>query len=231
VVECTEERCSDETTSGSALALSLVISSEHRCLSQNRRLRWEQREQKKRKMVKDLSTERRRALNESQSNQESNEESNEEGKKEERRRHLIAKTDLWIFSSDEELEEEPEGQQPAGCQDQECDDRDADDLPEEPPIDWMYCSYCLQTPCVFLQYQDEMERIVEVMYQQESNRTKRYHLYRRMSQELHGPLGKGCRKPLPKCFVQGFRDLYPDEADNYTGFRDGQNNNDDSVTI
>jgi hypothetical protein len=58
------------------------------------------------------------------------------------------------------------------------------------------------------------------MYPEETNRAKRYHMYRRMSQELHGHLGKGTRKPLPGCFVQGLRDLYPEgEALGYTGFK------------
>ena len=105
----------------------------------------------------------------------------------------------------------------------EWDDRPAEDLPQEPPVDLFYCAHCLKTPCVFLQYQDEMERVVEIMCPEETNKVKRYHMYRRMSRELHGPLGKGCCKPLPKCFVQGFRDLYPDEEDKYTGFRYGGN--------
>jgi hypothetical protein len=45
------------------------------------------------------------------------------------------------------------------------DDRPAEDIPQEPPVDPMYCGYCLKTPCIFLQYhQNELERIVEIMY-------------------------------------------------------------------
>jgi hypothetical protein len=68
------------------------------------------------------------------------------------------------------------------------------------------------------------------MYPEESNRTKWYHMYRHTSHELHGPLGKGRHRPLLKCFVQGFRDLYPHEADNYTGFHSDRND-DGSVII
>ena len=100
----------------------------------------------------------------------------------------------------------------------EWDDQSESDLPQEHPVHPLYCRFCLKTPCVFLQYQDELERVVEIMYPEETNKVKRYHMYRRMSRELHGPLGKGCRKPLPKCFVQGFRELYPDEDGKYTGF-------------
>jgi hypothetical protein len=94
----------------------------------------------------------------------------------------------------------------------------------------MYRRFCVKTPCVFLQYQDELERIVEVMYPQEPNNMKGYHMYRRMSNELHVHLGKGVRKPLPMCFVQGFRELYPDVEDNYTGFRDGPNDEGSVIT-
>jgi hypothetical protein len=210
------------------------------------------KKRKRKKMVRDLSAERRRALNESPSDlaardernrqfflsygapgvvtaltqygndiitQDSGEETKEEGKEDE----------IVVL---EEAVDELEGCYGDNCYPApvEWDDRPNEDLPQEPPVDPMYCRLCLKTPCVFLQYQDELERVVEIMYPEESNRTKRYHMYRRMSRELHGPLGKGRRKPLPKCFVQGFRDLYPDEADNYTGFR-GDHNDEGSVII
>jgi hypothetical protein len=36
-------------------------------------------------------------------------------------------------------------------------------LPQEPLLNSMYCSFCLKTYCVFLQYQDELERVAEIM--------------------------------------------------------------------
>jgi hypothetical protein len=102
----------------------------------------------------------------------------------------------------------------------EWDDQDADDVPQEPPVDPTYCRFCLHTPCLFLQWQDELERCVEIMHPDESNKAKRYHMYRRMTREFNGHLGKGSRKPLPDCFVQGLRDLYPErEQLDYTGFK------------
>jgi hypothetical protein len=141
----------------------------------------------------------------------------EQTKKEKRWRAKIAETGLYIEESD--FENDAVEDLPTWRDYPQWDDRPDEDLPQEPPVDPLYCKFCTKTPCVFLEWQEEIERIVEVMYPLEPNKTKRYHMYRRMSRELHGPLGRGCRKPLPHCFVHGFRDLYPDEK--YTGFRDG----------
>jgi hypothetical protein len=116
----------------------------------------------------------------------------------------------------------------------EWDDQDPEDVQQEPPVDPTYCRFCLRTPCLFLQWQDELERCVEIMYPEEMNRAKkRYHMYRRMSRELHGHLGEGTHKALPGCFVQGLRDLYPEgKAMGYTGFKHaGDGNGDGSVII
>jgi hypothetical protein len=42
-------------------------------------------------------------------------------------------------------------------------------------------------------------------------------MYRHMTRRLHGQLGKGNRRPLPKCFTQGLRELFP--SDDYVGFK------------
>jgi hypothetical protein len=34
------------------------------------------------------------------------------------------------------------------------DDQDPDNVQQEPPMDQTYCSFCLRTPCLFLQWQD-----------------------------------------------------------------------------
>jgi hypothetical protein len=72
----------------------------------------------------------------------------------------------------------------------------------------MYCQYCLITPCLFIQWQEEIERTDAQLYPEENKRAKRFRFYRRMTRELYGHLGKGVQKPLPRCFVQGARDLY-----------------------
>ena len=87
---------------------------------------------------------------------------------------------------------------------------------EEPEDEWK-CHTCDNSPCLFLQWQEELERIVDVMHPEVTNNVKRYHMYRHMSRRLHGTLGKGNRRPLPKCFSEGVKQLYP--SDFYTGYK------------
>ena len=61
-----------------------------------------------------------------------------------------------------------------------------DDLPKEgnqetPADDEWLCLRCANSPCLFLQYQDELERHVDIMYPKVTNKQKRYHRYRHMS--------------------------------------------------
>jgi hypothetical protein len=63
---------------------------------------------------------------------------------------------------------------------------------QEPPAeDEWHCPVCKNSPCLFLQYQEELERHVDIMYPKVTNKQKRYHMYRHMSRRLHGHLGKG----------------------------------------
>jgi hypothetical protein len=80
-----------------------------------------------------------------------------------------------------------------------------------------YCDICGHSTCQFLQWQDELERHVDIMYPEVTNKAKRYHMYRHMSRQLNGPLGKGKRKPLPTCLEQGIKDLFPSK--DYIGFK------------
>ena len=105
----------------------------------------------------------------------------------------------------------------------EWDEQDPDDVQQEPPVDAMYCGFCLITPCLFIQWQEDILRSEAYRDPGETNRAKRFIFYRMISRELFGHLGKGVRKPLPRCFVQGARELYPtSEAEGvYTGFKRG----------
>jgi hypothetical protein len=80
---------------------------------------------------------------------------------------------------------------------------------DEPTDDRWFCPQCLESPCQFLQWQEELERIVDCVNPDLSNKQRRYKLYRHVTRRRHGTLGKGNRKPLPLCFEQGMRDLYP----------------------
>jgi rubredoxin len=70
---------------------------------------------------------------------------------------------------------------------------------EELRDEW-YCPYCRSSPCDFHQWEEELERIVNIMYPEVTNNQKRFHMYHHMAHKLHGHLGKGKRKSLPLCF-------------------------------
>jgi hypothetical protein len=96
-----------------------------------------------------------------------------------------------------------------------------EDLPiqvdqEEPSDEW-YCPHCRKSPCLFLQWEEDLDRHVDIMYPEVSNVAKRFHMYRHMSRQLHGPLRKGERKKLPECFETGLRSMFP--SDRYVGFK------------
>jgi hypothetical protein len=88
---------------------------------------------------------------------------------------------------------------------------------EEPPEDAWFCPQCSDSPCQFLQWQEELEKCVTVMTPDLTNKEKRYRLYCHVSRRRHGMLGKGNRRPIPSCLEQGMRDLYPSEK--YTGYK------------
>jgi hypothetical protein len=85
----------------------------------------------------------------------------------------------------------------------EWDEQDPDNIQQEPPVDAMYCAgYCLITPCLFIQWQEEIERTDALLDPGENNRVRWFRFYRNMTREIYGHLGKGIGKPLPGCFVQ-----------------------------
>jgi hypothetical protein len=92
---------------------------------------------------------------------------------------------------------------------------------DEPPEDGWFFPHCSESLCQFLQWQEELERIVDCMNPDLSNKQRRCELYRHVTRRRHGTLGKGNRKPLLSCFKQGMRDLYPSEK--YTGYQTAYN--------
>ena len=84
------------------------------------------------------------------------------------------------------------------------------------------CSICQQNPCVVVEHLSYIHEIaMHLRNKGESNRAIRYQLYRRLSNKLHGPLGRGNRVPLPDCLVDFVRENFPNEntAEQYVGFR------------
>jgi hypothetical protein len=89
---------------------------------------------------------------------------------------------------------------------------------EEHPEDGWFCPKCLESPCQFIQWHQELERIVDVMNPDLFNKQKRFQWYQHVSHCRNGPMGKGNRRQLPSCF-EGMRDLYLSIED--TGYKTG----------
>jgi hypothetical protein len=95
----------------------------------------------------------------------------------------------------------------------------AENQEEEPGDEYGLCPSCENSPCEFIQAQEELERVVSIMDPQATMKAKRFHTYRFLTRRIHGQLGKNERIPLPPCCVQGIADLFPAEDGVYVGFR------------
>ncbi len=86
----------------------------------------------------------------------------------------------------------------------ECEEEMPDSLPsveeQEQPEDKWFFIHCLDSPCQFMQWPQEIKRAVHGMDPALTNKSKRYTLYRRMFHCHFGTLGKGNHRPLPLCF-------------------------------
>jgi hypothetical protein len=91
-------------------------------------------------------------------------------------------------------------------------DHPRQDDQEAPPEDVWFFTACGNSPCQFIQWQEELVRIVDIMHPEASNMMKRFHMYHHMTCQLHGPLRKGKRRQLHSCFEHGLRDLNPSDA-------------------
>jgi rubredoxin len=100
----------------------------------------------------------------------------------------------------------------------EPDDATRAEYQEQPADSWL-CPACGNSPCEFLQAQQEVERLVSMMAPETTAKVKRFHMYRHLTKNLHGQLSKNQRIQLPPCCAQGLRDLYPSEDGAYTGFK------------
>jgi hypothetical protein len=101
----------------------------------------------------------------------------------------------------EELYDECEGSYPdleypppAVLKEQVPDDLPCQEDQETLPDEW-YFPLCGKSPCLFLQWEEELDQIVDFMYPKVSNVVKRFHMYRHMTHKLHGPLRKGDVNP------------------------------------
>jgi hypothetical protein len=97
----------------------------------------------------------------------------------------------------------------------------------EPADDWL-CPACENSPCEFLQAQQELEAVVGNMDPLASQKAKRYHAYQFMTRRLHGQLGRQNRVPLPCCCQQGIVALFPAKDGVYVGYQEAKAESDSS---
>jgi hypothetical protein len=87
------------------------------------------------------------------------------------------------------------------------------------------CSHCEQMQCEWLLYGPTIVHSVQSTHGSNpnvdrllTNKACRHAAYTSYTRTKFGYLGKGNRVPLPKCFVNGIRDNFPDPSNNYVGF-------------
>ena len=89
---------------------------------------------------------------------------------------------------------------------------------EKKTIAAVKCGMCKRTPCFTIARKKAITELgLEIEHDLHINKEIRYHMYRWVSRELHGFLGKGKRKILPMCVYSMVREMYP-SSDGYTGF-------------
>jgi len=91
------------------------------------------------------------------------------------------------------------------------------------------CLICGRKPCVFLQYQDTLIEMYEVILEQfpvdsrmtndEKNKIFRHSAYTSANTWLGGPHGKHNRAPLPECMQDGIRSIAPSTS-GYKNYRE-----------
>lgn len=99
---------------------------------------------------------------------------------------------------------------------------------EEESVDENACVHCRRNPCIWDQEYDTILEICESLEEEKKlHHEIRFQLYMHMTRALHGRLGKGNRKELPRCVISEIHDAYP--SLDYVGFKessDTNNNND-----
>jgi hypothetical protein len=79
-------------------------------------------------------------------------------------------------------------------------DHPRQDDQEPPPEDVWLSPASGNSPCQFIQRQEELVCIMDIIHPEASNMSKRFHIYHHMTHQLHGPLRKGECRRLPSCF-------------------------------
>jgi hypothetical protein len=90
------------------------------------------------------------------------------------------------------------------------------------------CPFCQNCPCWLEQGLYDSLVVLEQSIRdgdhdnKVTNKEVRYQLYRHATAYIHGFLGKGNRIKLPRCVETDIRDLAPEPAQAYEGFREAE---------
>lgn len=84
------------------------------------------------------------------------------------------------------------------------------------------CDQCGCVPCIWSQNEENIQHDNSYLMGEDStNKQRRFYAYKQMVYALYGHLGKGNRRQLPQCVVDGVRANWPeDNKRKYTGFKD-----------
>ena len=96
-------------------------------------------------------------------------------------------------------------------------------------ITWdMVCRHCNEDYCLWTRYEECIVQEVETNSSDSTLREYAINLSHRMQRKRcykifvamhHGYLGKGQRRKIPKCVMNGIRNRYLDSDDNYMGYK------------
>ena len=90
------------------------------------------------------------------------------------------------------------------------------------------CHWCRHIPCIFkTHYETLLEKKESMEAAGKASDEIRFVLYRYMTRIIHGRLGKGVRRQLPKCTEGGIKDFFPGTND-FVGYKTtGEESGDD----
>ena len=89
------------------------------------------------------------------------------------------------------------------------------------------CSHCGEQPCIWFTYEDSIKETMMEWYALETstkhcpptNNLTRKECYKCYIRMRYGYLGKGKRVEIPACVLARVREIYPDEKEDYMGFK------------
>ena len=83
------------------------------------------------------------------------------------------------------------------------------------------CDECGCAPCIWQENKVHIETDNNFLLSDATNKQRRFYAYKQMVYALYSHLGRGNRRELPSCVVEGVRGLWPeDNKRKYIGFKD-----------